>query len=452
MEKQEERHNLATSLKTRHIVMLSLGGAIGSGLFVGAGSVIQEAGPAALLSYIIAGLALYVVMYGVGRMVIHGEDNSHEVGMSGIIRPYVGARWAHFTDWVYWSTWMAVLIAEQAGVSTVLEQLFPGVPQWVYALIVTVLATAINLYSVRAFAETEYWLAFVKIAVIVILIVVGICLLLVNSPQLGFQPSHESLEAAKSVAPSFAPGGFKGILASLLVVIFSFGGSELAAVTVAETENPKVAIPKAIRGVLLRIISFYVVPIFLFIQLLPWKTVTADAESPFALIFNRVGIPHADKIILVVIIIAIFSAVNSAIYATSRSLYSRVQHSESGLGKSLSQLSNNQVPIRAILVSSSVLVLGVILTAIFKDQFWQFVAGSISYTITIVWVLLLLAAVIMYFKRRETGNWFLKILTIVVLAALIYVLYTQITTNPWYLSLFALIICLLSLLSYRKAK
>lgn len=167
--------------------------------------------------------------------------------------------------------------------------LIPGVPLWVFALIVAVLGTAINLWSVRAFAETEYWLAFIKVAVILILIALGIYLLVINDAHLGFVADTAQKVSTKSTAPSFAPNGFSGFLTSLLVVIFSFGGSELAAITVAETENPKVAIPRAIRGVLIRIISFYVIPIFLFLHLLPWSEVlNPDAASPFATIFARV--------------------------------------------------------------------------------------------------------------------------------------------------------------------
>lgn len=447
----ENSTGLKSSLKTRHIVMLSLGGAIGSGLFLGSGKVIAQAGPSVLLSYILAGLTLYVVMYGVGKMVIHQDE--HKAGMAGVVAPFIGDHWAHFADWVYWATWMAVLIAEEAGVSTFLAMLIPGVPLWVFALIVAVLGTAINLWSVRAFAETEYWLAFIKVAVILILIALGIYLLVINDAHLGFVADTAQKVSTKSTAPSFAPNGFSGFLTSLLVVIFSFGGSELAAITVAETENPKVAIPRAIRGVLIRIISFYVIPIFLFLHLLPWSEVSnPDAASPFATIFARVGIPHADKIVLVIIVIAIFSAVNSAIYATSRSLYSRIQGSNSYVGQRLGKLSKNQVPTNPILVSSFVLFIGVLLSAILGDGFWQFVAGSISFTISIVWILLLVAALVLYFKHKEVTNWFVKLATLVVLIALTIIFIMQIVTNPWTLSVFALVICLLSYFTYRKKK
>ncbi|MFC4651731.1 amino acid permease [Lactococcus nasutitermitis] len=429
--------------------MLSLGGAIGSGLFLGSGQAIAAAGPAVLISYLLAGLTLYVVMYGVGKMVTH--QTKHETGMSGVVSPYVGAHWAHFTDWVYWATWMAVLIAEEAGVSTFLGMLIPGVPLWIFALIVAVLGTAINLWSVKIFAETEYWLAFLKVAVIIVLIAVGIFLLFVNDNHLGFIAPSVQKTSTASMAPSFAPHGISGILTSLLVVIFSFGGSELAAVTVAETQDPDKAIPKAIRGVLVRIISFYVIPIFLFLQLLPWKDVSnPNGPSPFATIFTRIGIPYADKIILVVVIIAIFSAVNSAIYATSRSLYSRMSGSQSRVGKSLSKLSKNQVPVRSILVSSAVLFIGVILSAVLGDGFWHFIAASISFTITIVWIMLLIGALILYFKNSGVASWFLKLATLVVLVVLSIIFVTQIVTNPWTLSIFALVICLASYFSYRK--
>lgn len=451
METKTDSPSLKSSLQTRHIVMLSLGGAIGSGLFLGSSSAIATAGPAVLLAYVLAGLALYVVMYGVGKMVIHNEKS--EPGMSGIIKPYVGPHWAHFTDWTYWSTWMAVLIAEEAGVTHFLNQLLPINPhfQWIYALIVAVLATGINLYSVKAFGETEYWLAFVKVFVIILLIVVGLYLLLKNLLNQGLLPAMGHITAETS----FAPHGFKGFLDSLLIVIFSFGGSELAAVTVAETDNPKVAIPKAISGVLVRIISFYVIPIFLFLELLPWKDNSGQnsaALSPFAAIFGKIGIPGAETMVTLVIIVAIFSAVNSAIYATSRSLYSRMQASESSLGQYLSKLNKHQVPVRTIFVSSAVLVIGVILSAALGDSFWQFVAGSISFTISPVWIILLISALIMYFKNKGLASPFLIAVTLIVVLALSVAFVMQIVSNPWTLSIFALVIVLLAYFSYRPQK
>lgn len=336
MEIQKKDERLKSSLKSRHIVMMSLGGAIGAGLFAGSGTAIATAGPAVILAYLLAGILLYIVMYGVGQIILAQKDETAP-GMSGLIRDYVGNRWAHFTDWVYWACWMGAVVAEEVGISGILHGMFPQVQGWFFALIVAVITTMINLYSVGAFGETEYWLAWIKVAVIIILIVIGMSLFIVQMTHLGCVGGFNEMNRK---AGGFMPHGVSGIFTSFLMVIYSYGGSELAAITVSETEDPKRSIPKAIRGVMFRIVAFYFVPIFLFLELLPYDKISkAGTVSPFAQIFTLIHIPAAEIIVNWVIVIALFSAINSAIYATSRSLYSRMQYTERKFGKSLHKLS-----------------------------------------------------------------------------------------------------------------
>jgi L-asparagine transporter-like permease len=436
---------LSSSLKTRHIVMLSLGGAIGAGLFAGSGQAIAAAGPSVILTYLLAGLILFVIMHGVGQIVLHQKEKS--VGMSGLIEPFVGKRFAHFTDWVYWAAWMGVTVAEASAIAQFLGVWFPQVPAWVFVLIVAILTLVINLYSVRAFAETEYWLAWIKVAVIIALIVAGIYLLLTQVFHLGVAQAFGKM----NTYGGFAPHGMKGFFNAMLMVIYSYGGSELIAITVSEVEDPKKAIPKAIRGVMLRIVAFYFIPMFLFIELYSWKFLSTTHESPFALVFTKLGIPGAANIINFVIILALFSVINSAIYATSRSLYSRTKNSETKLGKWFSNLSPKGAPLRAIGFSSSLLFVGVILSYIFGSQLFGYLAGSISYTILIVWIMLIVSSLIFYFKGNR-GSFIVRVLSILTLLALLVIAYFIVISNPWGLSVFAIIICIASLLSYRKPK
>ena len=442
MEKQE--NGLKSSLKTRHIVMMSLGGAIGAGLFAGTGSAIAAAGPAVILSYFVSGLILFIVMHGVGKIVLAQKEKS--VGMSGLIAPYVGNRFAHFTDWVYWATWMAVVVAEAAAIAQFLQVWWPHVPAWVFYLIVAVLTMGINLYSVRAFAETEYWLSWTKTAVIVVLIILGILVFADQLFHMGIARGFTQMDTHGG----FTPQGMKGIFNSMLIVIYSYGGSELAAITVAETENPKVAIPKAIRGVMFRVVGFYIVPIFLFLELYSWKFLATTKESPFALIFTKFHIPFVANIINLVIIVALFSVINSSIYVTSRSLYSRSVESKSRIGQFFGKLSGNQVPLRAIIFSSCMLFVGVILSMMFQSTLFFYVASSISYTLLVVWLMLLITVIIFYFKNPNVGTIWLKTVSIITLIVLIAIGIGVITQNPWGVSVFAVVVCIVSLLSYRK--
>ncbi|HAQ9784930.1 TPA: amino acid permease, partial [Enterococcus faecium] len=164
-----EDKKLKKQLSSRHITMLALGGAIGAGLFKGSGEAIGIAGPSVLIAFLIGGIILYIVMKGLGKIVLSGGDTHH--GLSGLIRPYLGAHAADFTDWVYWSMWIINIIAEAVAAASFLQLWFPHIPAWVFVFMLAVLTTIINLYSVRLFAETEYWLAFAKISVIILLII-----------------------------------------------------------------------------------------------------------------------------------------------------------------------------------------------------------------------------------------------------------------------------------------
>lgn len=439
---------LSGTLKTRHVVMLSLGGAIGAGLFLGSGSAILAAGPAVIVSYLLSGLILYILLLGVSKIVIHQKEKS--VGMSGLISPIIGKRLGHFTDWMYWIVSMSVVIAEAAAISQFLAPVFPTVPAWVWYIVAAALTFLLNMVSVRAFAESEYWLAWIKIAVIILLILFGIILL-------GTQVFHLGLGqglAKMSNYGGFAPTGIGGILGSMLIVLYSYGGSELVAITVSETENPREAIPKAVRGVIGRIAIFYVVPIFLFVELYSWKELSQSKESPFVSIFNHFHVPFAGAVVQVVIIIALFSVLNSMVYGTSRSFYARVAQSDHSLGKFFAKLSSKQVPVRSLTFSVALLIIGAILSLYFSNMF-VVMASSISLILTIVWLMLLIAGIVYYFKNPEVAGWGLKISSIIALLALLAVgvgTVIQTATAPGTPVLFifgyTIVVILVSFLSY----
>ncbi|EMW6341315.1 amino acid permease, partial [Enterococcus faecium] len=350
-----EDKKLKKQLSSRHITMLALGGAIGAGLFKGSGEAIGIAGPSVLIAFLIGGLILYIVMKGLGKIVLSGGDTHH--GLSGLIRPYLGAHSADFTDWVYWSMWIINIIAEAVAAASFLQLWFPHIPAWVFVFMLAVLTTIINLYSVRLFAETEYWLAFAKISVIILLIIFATYLVGQQMLGTGVFPTLQQL----TDHGGFTPHGMKGIISSLLVVIYSYGGSELIAITVSEADDPKRAIPKAIKGVMGRIISFYIIPLFLLLILFPWNTLAGTNVSPFVMVFEKMNIPFAADIVNFVIVLALFSSINSGVYASSRILFFRLKDRK-GSSRKLAVLNKHQVPQRAVLFCTSVLYLGVALS------------------------------------------------------------------------------------------
>ncbi|EGP4806694.1 amino acid permease [Enterococcus faecium] len=387
-----EDKKLKKQLSSRHITMLALGGAIGAGLFKGSGEAIGIAGPSVLIAFLIGGLILYIVMKGLGKIVLSGGDTHH--GLSGLIRPYLGAHSADFTDWVYWSMWIINIIAEAVAAASFLQLWFPHIPAWVFVFMLAVLTTIINLYSVRLFAETEYWLAFAKISVIILLIIFATYLVGQQMLGTGVCPTLQQL----TDHGGFTPHGMKGIISSLLVVIYSYGGSELIAITVSEADDPKRAIPKAIKGVMGRIISFYIIPLFLLLILFPWNTLAGTNVSPFVMVFEKMNIPFAADIVNFVIVLALFSSINSGVYASSRILFFRLKDRK-GSSRKLAVLNKHQVPQRAVLFCTSVLYLGVALSYFVGDKLFGYLAGSLSYTVLLIWIIISAASFVLALRK-----------------------------------------------------
>ncbi|HAR1318669.1 TPA: amino acid permease [Enterococcus faecium] len=387
-----EDKKLKKQLSSRHITMLALGGAIGAGLFKGSGEAIGIAGPSVLIAFLIGGLILYIVMKGLGKIVLSGGDTHH--GLSGLIRPYLGAHSADFTDWVYWSMWIINIIAEAVAAASFLQLWFPHIPAWVFVFMLAVLTTIINLYSVRLFAETEYWLAFAKISVIILLIIFATYLVGQQMLGTGVFPTLQQL----TDHGGFTPHGMKGIISSLLVVIYSYGGSELIAITVSEADDPKRAIPKAIKGVMGRIISFYIIPLFLLLILFPWNTLAGTNVSPFVMVFEKMNIPFAADIVNFVIVLALFSSINSGVYASSKILFFRLKDRK-GSSRKLAVLNKHQVPQRAVLFCTSVLYLGVALSYFVGDKLFGYLAGSLSYTVLLIWIIISAASFVLALRK-----------------------------------------------------
>lgn len=309
-------------------------------------------------------------------------------------------------------------------------------------LFLAILTTLINLYSVRLFAETEYWLAFAKITVIILLIIFGIFLIGKEIHNAGFLPTVQNMNAHGG----FTPHGLKGLISSLLVVIYSYGGSELIAITVSETEDPKTAIPKAIKGVMGRIISFYIIPMLLLLIIYPWNMLAHSNVSPFVLVFEKIHIPFASDIVNFVIVLALFSSINSGVYASSRTLYFRLKNSKTAT-KNLAVLNRHQVPQRAVLFCTGTLYVGVILSYFLGDKLFNYLVGSLSYSVLLTWLMITFAAFALALKKGTKAEIFFSGLAILILfLILIGILFS----NPLSVTVMTAGIYLIILLNYQK--
>ncbi len=427
-------------MAARHITMIALGGAIGAGLFKGSSSAISAAGPSVLIAYFIGGIVLYFVMKSLEKLVLSSKDPH---GLSGLVQPYLGNHTADFTDWVYWSMWMINIIAEAVAAASFLQLWFANVPTWVFVLIIALLTSLINLFSVALFAETEYWLAFIKISVVILLIIFGVFLV---AKQI-FDTNLVTTFSGMTAHGGFAPHGFKGVINSLLIVIYSYGGSELIAITVSETEDPKRAIPKAIRGVIGRIISFYIIPMFLLLVIYNWQTLATSSMSPFVMVFNKMHIPFAGDIVNLIIILALFSSINSGIYASSRLLYFRLKNRQGKMAQRMAHLNKHHVPQRAVIFCSGTLYIGVVLSYFVGDRLFNYLAGSLSYTVLAVWILISLAGFGLSLKTKSLSG---RTMSLLALIALFLILIGILFTNPIGVTVFTAILYFIIFISYRK--
>ena len=379
MEKDNQR--LQRTMTSRHITMMALGGAIGAGLFKGSSAAIDLAGPSVLIAYLIGGIILLFVMQGLAEMAVR---NSEARTFRDLVQSILGKFPAYFLDWIYWKMWVLNIAAESVVAAIFLQYWLPDYPIWMLALSVSVLVTVINLLSVKVFAETEYWLALIKITVIVVFIIAGFVLLLVtfgDHTAVGFSNLTDH--------GGFFPNGPTGLIAAMLVVIYSYGGTEIIGITLAETKNPEKVVPKAVRSTLVRIIFFYLLPFFIIVSLIPWNEVNGVAESPFVMVFKMIGIPGADHIMNAVVILAIISSMNSGLYGSSRVLYT--QAVDGRIPKIFAHLSKKKVPVYAILMCTLALYIGVIISLFAGSKTFEFLMGSLGYTVLFIWLIIAVA-------------------------------------------------------------
>jgi len=347
---QSESH-LARNLRNRHIQLIALGGTIGVGLFLGSAQAIHKAGPALILTYVVAGLAIFFIMRALGELLTYRPvAGSFATYADEFCGPFAG----FVTGWSYWFMWVLTAMAELTAIGVYVRFWLPAVPQWVPPLVALVVLYGVNLFAVRVFGELEFWFALIKIVTILALILAGLGVILFRFGDFGSHATFANLWSNGG----FAPFGIMGMLLTLQMVVFAYSGVELIGVTAGEAENPAVVLPRATNGIIFRILLFYIGALLVIMALVPWNQLSPDT-SPFVFVFQKIGIPAAASIINIVVITAASSSCNSGIFSTGRMLYSLACRGQGP--RAFAALSRRNVPAAGIHVSAAVMLVGVFL-------------------------------------------------------------------------------------------
>jgi L-asparagine transporter-like permease len=373
----EREKGLHKGLTQRQVVMIGLGGAIGTGLFMGSTLAIGYAGPAVLASYAIAGLIAVVMVFSLSEMaVVHPTAGSFGTYAETYLGPWAG----FVVRYTYWFAQVIAIGGEAVAAGIYMTFWFPDTPVWLWALGFAAVLIGVNSRSVKNFGTVEYWFAFIKVAAIVLFIVLGLIEIF----------RHSGLHNLTGLPGGFAPNGLNGIWMAVILGVLSFYGIEVIAVTSAEVPNPEVAIPRALRTMALRLFLFYILALGIVVSVMPWTQTGAKvvSESPFVRVFAGSGIGYAAGIMNFVVMSAALSSMNTNIYLCSRMLFSlaRGRYAPEALGR----LSANGTPVAAILVSA-IFIAASALVSRFTPLAYNYLQGIALFGAIVVWMMILLS-------------------------------------------------------------
>lgn len=385
---------LSPGLKSRHIRMLSIGGVIGAGLFVGSGHAIAEAGPAVLIAYLIAGALVVLIMRMLAEMAVSSPD-------SGSFSTYAHSalgRWAGFTiGWLYWWFWVLVIPLEANAAATILNSWFPQVAIWQFTLAITLVLTISNLFSVKNYGECEFWLALVKVAAIVAFLVLG-CVAI-----FGLMPDSEVSGMSHLYdSGGFMPHGFGAVLAAILTTMFSFMGTEIVTIAAAESKNPGKEISKATNSVIWRIALFYLLSILFIVSLVPWNTPDLATKGSYQTVLEMMNIPHARLIVDIVVLTAVCSCLNSALYTSSRMLYSLATRKDAPAAAA--KTSRSGTPRVAVLLSTAMAFLAVFANYVAPAEVFNFLLASSGAIALLVYLVIACSQLVMRKRMEARGE------------------------------------------------
>ncbi|WP_430616679.1 amino acid permease [Enterococcus sp. DIV0176] len=374
----ENEQELQRGLKNRHVQLISIGGAIGTGLFLGSGKTIQLAGPSILLAYLITGCICFFIMRALGELLLSNTNNH---SFLDFIAEYLGKKAAFVTGWTYWFCWIAIAMADLTAIGMYVRYWAPGVPQWLPELIALILLLALNMVAVSLFGELEFWFALIKVVAIIAFILVGVYMILTH---------YQTSTGPAAISTLWSHGGFfpkgaKGFILSFQMVTFAFAGIELVGLVAGETKNPEKVLPEAINNIPIRIILFYLGSLFVIMSIYPWNSLNAN-ESPFVEVFSEIGITMAASIINLVVLSAAASACNSAIYSTGRMLRSLSQ--EGSAPKRFKKLTTHHVPGQALVFSTIIIFISVVLNYIMPSEVFTLVSSIATTCFLFIWSML----------------------------------------------------------------
>lgn len=451
-----EQGELKQQLKMRHMTMISLGGVIGAGLFVGSGAVIASVGPAAVVSYLMAGLILVLVMRMLGEMATARPAAGSFAEYS---RMALGD-WAGFAvGWLYAYFWIIVVAVEAQAGALILNAFFPAIPQWSLALVLMLLLTATNMVSVGSFGEFEFWFASIKVVAIIGFLILGGLFLFGLWPGVTMDFSNLTQNGG------FAPNGYLAMFSGIVTVIFSFVGAEIVTIAAAESEEPERGVARATTSVIWRVLIFYVGSIFIVVTLLPWNgdsilpSEGSESRGPYVAVLELLQIPGAAFIMSLIVLTAVLSCLNSGLYTASRMLNALAKRGDAP--KSFLDVNSRGVPAKAILLCTSVGFLSVVMAIYFPETVFLFLlntSGAIA-----LFVYLLIAISELRLRRtieRETPErltlkmWLYPYLTIFTIMAFVAVIcsmfFIESTRSQLLLSLLSVGILMVAYLIRRR--
>lgn len=394
---KEEDHGYHKALKPRQIHMIAMGGAIGTGLFLGAGERLAQAGPSLVFIYALCGFFAFLVLRALGELIMHRPTSGSFVSYA---REFYGEKMAFVAGWMYWLNWAMTSIADVTAVALYMNFFkhyvpwLQGIDQWMFAMTALVLVLSMNLLSVKVFGELEFWLSLIKVLSLVIFLDVGIYFVVTGTPIDGHQPGFNLINQA---------GGFfpHGVLPALVViqgVVFAYASMELIGTTAGETEDPRKIMPRAIRTVIYRLVIFYVGSVLLLTMLLPFTSYSAG-ESPFVTFFSKIGVQGADIIMNLVVLTAVLSSLNAGLYSTGRILHSMAV---SGSAPSvLAKMNKNGIPYVGIAATAVVTAIGVVLNAIVPAQAFEIALNLASLGIITAWAVIILCQLKLWMMIRN---------------------------------------------------
>lgn len=393
-----EDQKLKRGLQNRHIQLIALGGAIGTGLFLGIGPAAVLAGPSVILGYALAGIIAFFIMRQLGEMVVQEP-------VSGSFSHFAYKYWGGFagfaSGWNYWVLYILVSMSELTAIGMYIHFWWPEIPLWSSSLFFFLAINALNLTSVKVYGEVEFWFSIVKVVAIIAMIVFGVYLLISGSA--GEQASVQNLWNdggffPKGLLTVDAQGSYQGLFAAIAMIMFSFGGLELIGITAAEAENPEKTIPKATNQVIYRILIFYVGALIILFALSPWKNITTES-SPFVMVFESLkGFQFVlmgktiyftsiiANVLNIIVLTAALSVYNSCVYSNSRMLFGLAE--QGNAPAFLSKLNKNHVPVTAILVSGIFAAICIVVNKLIPDEALKILMSLVVSSLIINWLMI----------------------------------------------------------------